>query len=312
MVQKQRKKYERHGEARRDWKAPEYTIWVGMRQRCSNPRAASYEDYGGRGISVCKRWQESYAAFLEDMGRRPSPLHSIHRKDNDGNYTPDNCVWATNAVQARSKRSNNNITAFGVTRCITDWAADLGVQPSAIAQRIRNGWMPEDAVSLVSTKANDQRRLLTVDGDVMLLPAWAALSGVPATTIWHRVTKMGWEHKEAIFTPAGIAKVGRKPSTALTVNGETLPIEEWAEKAGLNRTTIDERLKRGWSKEDAVLLPVGERTGRGATNGNARLTALQVSKIRAHLTKKSDRQLARDFGVSKTTIGHIRKGLTWK
>jgi hypothetical protein len=90
----------KHGESR---KTPEYNIWCAMRQRCLNPNNDSYEDYGGRGISICEEWDE-YANFLKDMGRRPSPNLTLERIDNDGNYEPGNCKWATYEEQNHNKR----------------------------------------------------------------------------------------------------------------------------------------------------------------------------------------------------------------
>lgn len=94
---------ERHGASRRGRRTPEYSVWAGMRRRCETPSVKSYPDYGGRGIRVCERWND-FATFLHDMGPRPSRDHSIDRINNDGNYEPDNCRWATRCEQNRNQR----------------------------------------------------------------------------------------------------------------------------------------------------------------------------------------------------------------
>lgn len=92
-----------HGEAG-NGRSPEYNAWVSLVQRCTNPNNPRWKDYGGRGVTVCQAWRESFETFLADMGKRPSPNHSIDRIDNDGDYEPANCRWATPDQQALTRR----------------------------------------------------------------------------------------------------------------------------------------------------------------------------------------------------------------
>ncbi len=91
-----------HANVRNGNGSPEWNAWASMRKRCTNPRHEFFHLYGGRGITVCKRWDD-FSAFLADMGARPSPEHSLDRSNNDGNYEPSNCRWATRSEQARNK-----------------------------------------------------------------------------------------------------------------------------------------------------------------------------------------------------------------
>jgi hypothetical protein len=97
----------KHGDARKRANTREYKTWSNMIARCENPNVDRYPIYGGRGIRVCEKWRESFGDFLSDMGRRPTPKHSIDRIDVNGNYEPGNCRWATNSEQQRNKRPRN-------------------------------------------------------------------------------------------------------------------------------------------------------------------------------------------------------------
>jgi hypothetical protein len=125
---------------------PEYRVWQHVITRCYNPNADKYEYYGGRGISVCARWRESFSAFLEDMGPRPSPKHQLDRKDNDGNYEKANCRWATRIEQANNKRSNHLLTLDGRTQSVASWGRELGISGRTIITRLRRGWTVDRAL----------------------------------------------------------------------------------------------------------------------------------------------------------------------
>jgi len=94
---------ETHGDGSKRTRDGEYVCWTGMKQRCLNPNHDSYPRYGGWGITVCEQWLNSYETFLEDMGRKPSPAHSIDRIENSGNYEPGNCRWATGSEQQANR-----------------------------------------------------------------------------------------------------------------------------------------------------------------------------------------------------------------
>jgi hypothetical protein len=124
----------------------ERTIWKGMHRRCRNEADPAFEHYGGRGIRVCERWQ-SFEAFLEDMGRRPSKAHTLERNDNDGPYSEQNCRWATMKEQSANKRSNVLLTFNGQTKAVAVWAEELGFHRDALYARLRYGWSHDRALS---------------------------------------------------------------------------------------------------------------------------------------------------------------------
>lgn len=138
-----------HGES----KTPMYRVYIGMRRRCSNPKEPSYKHYGGRGIRVCERWEESYENFLADMGPRPSDRHSIDRIDVNGNYEPGNCRWATWNEQSRNRRNNVFIEHEGARLCIADWSKKLGLNASVIGQRLARGLSPEEVLDTSKSKS---------------------------------------------------------------------------------------------------------------------------------------------------------------
>ncbi len=118
---------------------PAYNVWASMKDRCSNPNNAQFKNYGARGISVCERWRESYQAFFEDMGPRPSPKHSVDRINNDGNYEPNNCRWADSKTQTRNMRRNRLIEIGGVMYRVTTLVEKSGLSRNCIIRRAESG-----------------------------------------------------------------------------------------------------------------------------------------------------------------------------
>jgi len=114
---------------------PTYGIWSCMKQRCTNPKHPSYKDYGGRGIKVCERWSE-FENFYEDMGEEPRGL-SLERKNNNGNYCPENCIYATQKEQTRNTRRTVLIEYQGKTQCMKDWAKELGINYATLRFRLQ-------------------------------------------------------------------------------------------------------------------------------------------------------------------------------
>lgn len=134
-----------HGMAR----TKEYHAWQAMRSRCSNPNMPNYPRYGGRGIRVCPEWEKSFDSFFQFMGPAPSKDHSLDRyPDNDGNYEPGNCRWATATEQQNNRRCNRILTADGVSKNLSQWASDLGTKSHVLLTRLALGWSERDSVTI--------------------------------------------------------------------------------------------------------------------------------------------------------------------
>lgn len=130
----------KHGEGSHTGNRAEYRVWAGMKARCGNPRSAFYSRYGGRGIRVCERWL-NYTAFLSDMGRRPSPQHSLDRIDNDGPYSPENCRWATSLEQASNRSGSLMFQYEGERLCLAEICRRFGAPYLMVYMRIKKlGW----------------------------------------------------------------------------------------------------------------------------------------------------------------------------
>ena len=127
--------------------SPEYRIWQHIKKRCLNSTNHAYNRYGGRGITVCDRWKDSFEDFYADMGNRPGPAYSIERKNNDGPYDKTNCVWATVLVQNRNKSSNRLLTFDERTQCLQAWADEWHIKADTLSMRLKRRWSIEKALT---------------------------------------------------------------------------------------------------------------------------------------------------------------------
>lgn len=127
----------KHGLSARGKRHPLYKCWASIIQRCTNPNNTKYADYGGRGISICDRWRNSFEAFVTDVGPRPFLKAELERKNNDSGYSPDNVCWSTRATQMRNTRNNRYLVMGGERLTITDWARRIGLSASAIRHRLK-------------------------------------------------------------------------------------------------------------------------------------------------------------------------------
>lgn len=164
-----------------------YGVWNTMNMRCNNPAVKSYPRYGGRGIKVCERWR-LFENFLADMGLPESGM-TLDRKDTNGNYSPENCLWATKLAQARNKSNNRWLSDGKETLLLEDWARRLNCTNTAIIKRLQSGWSEKDAVTIPIPQrpngklTNEQALWVIANHPAMSAPKLGAIVGVSATSI---------------------------------------------------------------------------------------------------------------------------------
>ena len=147
-----------HGDSRAGKRKRLYRIWMGLRCRCNNTHSKDYNLYGGRGVTVCDAWN-NYENFRNwALANNYKDNLSIDRIDPNGGYTPENCRWVINQVQANNKRNNMKITAFGETRTASEWGRLLGIQSPTIRLRIHHGVPHEEALSKLSKRTGNPLR----------------------------------------------------------------------------------------------------------------------------------------------------------
>lgn len=172
---------------------PEYIAWLNLKQRCFNVNNPDYQYYGGRGITVCDCWRDSFENFYADMGPRPSQDHSIERQRVNGNYEPGNCVWALLVEQANNKRTNVHHEIDGQTLTEAEISRKYNVSVNLIRSRLASG---QDIVSAVSPVKFEKN--FTYNGRTMTLKEWAEFTGIPYKTLYFRLKQSGWTFEKAV------------------------------------------------------------------------------------------------------------------
>lgn len=136
---------------------PLYTVWASMMARCYNTKNNNYYKYGAKGITVCDDWQD-LPVFASDMGDKPEGRYSIDRVDNDGDYEPNNCRWATDFEQSRNTSRNVMYTVGEQTLCLEDWAAKVGMYAWTLSKRLKRGLDIEQALNRRNSLKNRRAR----------------------------------------------------------------------------------------------------------------------------------------------------------
>lgn len=173
-------------------------VWRGMLRRCYCAKDQGFACYGGRGIRVCQRWCKSFDSFVADMGPRPSPKHTLDRINNDGDYKPSNCRWATRKQQARNRRGTHRLTYHGKRLSATEWSERTGLPLGCIRSRLEGlSWSVERTLS---TPQIYRRRRITYNGDTLTTAGWAKRTGLAEGCIRRRLRK-GWSVKRTLTAP---------------------------------------------------------------------------------------------------------------
>jgi hypothetical protein len=135
-----------HGMAKRKDRKQAYITWAHIKERCENPSCRDYKNYGGRGIAVCDSWQ-IFENFYNSMGDPPTSKHTIERVNNNKNYEPDNCIWATRKEQNNNTRLNRILELNGQRKTLAQWSESTGINHKTLSTRLRDGWSVERALT---------------------------------------------------------------------------------------------------------------------------------------------------------------------
>lgn len=177
------------------------SIWHNMKTRCTNPNYDKYQYYGGRGIKVCDEWMNSYTEFAKwAMLNGYNDNLTLERIDINGDYTPDNCRWATWKEQANNRTTNTFLTHNGKTQTVQQWSEETGLTHSCIEQRIKAGW-PTERILTEPTNQTHIEHWITFNGKTQRLYEWANELGIKYKVLHNRINLRHWPVERALTEP---------------------------------------------------------------------------------------------------------------
>ena len=177
-----------------------YHVWSSMKDRCRNKNNKYYERYGGRGISICEQWKEGFEEFKKwSYENGYTEGLSIDRRDNDGNYTPDNCRWVDQTTQNRNKSNVVWIELEGEVKRLIEWAEELDIKPSILHDRVRAGWEAKDILNPNIRKSRLGEKI-HYNGDSHTISEWAEITGISQKAISDRLIR-GFTVERALTQP---------------------------------------------------------------------------------------------------------------
>lgn len=185
-----------------------YNIWCSMKERCNNPNSQAYKDYGGRGISICKDWQDDYMNFYNwSINNGYDKKLTIDRIDVNGNYEPLNCRWATTDEQCNNRRNNIKITYNGKTQTLFQWCEEYGLEYRMILARYHNPNFQNKSIEELLFTPNQKQIFITYNGETHTISEWSKITNIRHNVIFDRWQK-GYYEEDILYKGSVPKKYG--------------------------------------------------------------------------------------------------------